>query len=81
MVLFLPEANNWIYNKTLNIFQTAHGKSYSCAAEEALRMSIFFEKVAQIDQHNARFEGGAESFKMAINKFSDMVSCHRNSRL
>ena len=55
-------------------FQTVHGKSYSSEAEEALRMKVFFEKVAEIEQHNARFEAGEESFTMAINKFSDMVS-------
>jgi len=64
-----------------DLFKTAHGKSYSCAAEEALRMSIFFEKVAQIDQHNARFEDGAESFKMAINKFSDMLPSEVSAKM
>ena len=37
-------------------------------------MKVFFEKVAEIEQHNARFEAGEESFSMAINQFSDMVS-------
>ena len=51
-----------------------NGKSYSSEAEDSLRMKIFFEKVAKIEQHNARFEAGEESFTMEINKFSDMVS-------
>ena len=60
--------------QNLKTFQTAHGKSYSSEAEEALRMNIFFERVAEIEQHNARFEAGEETFTMVINRFSDMVS-------
>ena len=66
--------SNWLYHKTLYIFQIVHGKSYSSKAEESLRMKIFFEKVVKIEQHNAQFEAGEESFTMTINKFSDMVS-------
>ena len=58
------------------VFQSVHGKTYSSAAEEALRMRIFFEKIDGIQQHNKRYEAGEESFTMAVNKFSDMVSWH-----
>ena len=51
-----------------------HGKTYKSDVEEALRQQIFIEKVAEIEQHNKRYEAGEESFNMAINRFSDMVS-------
>jgi len=64
-----------------NLFKTVHGKSYSSEVEEALRMKVFFEKVAEIEQHNARFEAGEESFKMALNQFSDMLTSEVSSKM
>jgi len=64
-----------------DLFKTVHGKSYSSEAEESLRMKVFFEKVAEIEQHNARFEAGEESFTMAINKFSDMLTSEVSSKM
>ena len=58
-----------------------HGKTYQSDVEEALRQQIFIEKVAEIEQHNKRYEAGEESFNMAINRFSDMVSWHTSTML
>merc|ERR1719154_45354 len=44
-------------------------------------MKVFFEKVAEIEQHNARFEAGEESFSMAINQFSDMLKTEVSSKM
>jgi len=63
------------------LFKSVHGKTYSSAAEEALRMQIFLEKVDNIQQHNTRYEAGEESFTMAVNKFSDMLTSEVNARL
>jgi len=64
-----------------DLFKTVHGKSYSSEVEEALRMKVFFEKVAEIEQHNARFEAGEESFTMALNQFSDMLKTEVSSKM
>jgi len=64
-----------------DLFKTVHGKSYSSEAEEALRMNIFFERVAEIEQHNARFEAGEETFTMVINRFSDMLASELSSKM
>jgi len=64
-----------------DLFKTVHGKSYSSEAEEALRMNIFFERVAEIEQHNARFEAGEETFTMVINRFSDMLVSEVSSKM
>ena len=37
-------------------------------------MKIFSDNLEAMEQHNARYEAGEESFQMGINQFSDMVS-------
>jgi len=63
------------------LFKTVHGKTYASDVEEALRQQIFIEKVAEIEQHNKRYEAGEESFSMAINRFSDMLTSEVKSMM
>jgi len=53
-------------------FKAMHGKTYENEVEEAFRMKIFKENTIRIAKHNARFDKGEVTFKVGINKFSDM---------
>lgn len=50
-----------------------HRKSYSNEVEERFRLKIFNENKLRIAKHNQLFAMGKVSFKMAVNKYSDML--------
>merc|ERR1712215_381827 len=50
-------------------FMSKHGKQYETKAEYNLRLNIFRENLAKIEEHN---RSGA-SWKMEVNKFSDLT--------
>ncbi|KAJ8665171.1 hypothetical protein QAD02_006833 [Eretmocerus hayati] len=54
-------------------FKLEHSKIYNDADEEKLRMDIFLKNKQMIGQHNARYDEGLVSYKMGVNKFSDML--------
>ena len=56
----------------LFFFQKTHSKIYS--KKEQVRQSIFNSNLDRINEHNRQFSTGFHSFKMSVNKFSDMVS-------
>merc|ERR1712203_1144825 len=50
-------------------FKADHAKVYSSPAEEALRMSIFAQNVAKIEEQNR----SGQSWKSGINQFTDLT--------
>lgn len=50
-----------------------HGKSYN-HREENLRYSVFIENLRKIREHNKKYDNGQSTFKMGVNKFTDMTS-------
>ncbi|KAJ8665128.1 hypothetical protein QAD02_006790 [Eretmocerus hayati] len=54
-------------------FKSDHVKTYSSNVEEQLRMNIFVENHKKVAAHNAKYEKGLVTYKLAINKFSDML--------
>lgn len=51
-----------------------HKKSYTSDIEEQFRMKIFMENKHKIAQHNIKYGAGQVSYKLGLNKYSDMVS-------
>ncbi|GLH10226.1 Cathepsin L [Gryllus bimaculatus] len=56
-----------------NTFKVQHKKKYDSSTEEKFRMKIFMENRKKIAKHNARFEQGEVSFKLALNEYGDML--------
>lgn len=52
-------------------FKSRHGKKYNRTEEHRRRGNYAFNK-ARIDSHNKRHEHGGASFRMGVNKYSDM---------
>ncbi|CAH1392196.1 unnamed protein product [Nezara viridula] len=55
-------------------FKKQHGKSYKSQAEENLRLSVFMDNMKFIEEHNARFEAGMETYYLRMNSLGDMLS-------
>lgn len=53
--------------------QMEHKKRYSNEVEERFRLKIFNENRLKIAKHNQLYATGKASFKMAINKYTDML--------
>ena len=47
---------------------------YESDDEDYKRIKIYLENADKISKHNELFEKGEESFDMALNEFSDLVS-------
>merc|ERR1719204_806120 len=62
-----PSLNTW------DLYKAVHKKVYSSGSEESLRQEIFNKNVAMIEEHNKKYEAGEETFKMGINRFTDML--------
>ena len=52
-----------------------HGKAYSDDVEESVRRAVWFRTFHHIQEHNE----GSHPYKLGLNKFADIVSCHRPS--
>ncbi|CAG0914399.1 unnamed protein product [Notodromas monacha] len=50
-----------------------HGKNYETPMEDKFRMKIFIENRHRIAKHNMDYAMGNVTFKMAVNKYSDML--------
>jgi len=57
-----------------NQFKQKYGKSYATAEEETTRFNIFIENQRYIDQHNEQFNAGKSTYKLGMNKFSDLTN-------
>jgi cathepsin L len=53
-------------------YKAQHGKQYS-AEEESQKMTQYLEATKTIEEHNARFHAGLESFEMGHNAHSDLT--------
>lgn len=54
--------------------QIKFSKHYPNETEENRAMNIFLEHKKEIDKHNELYKNGLVSFKMDINKYSDLTS-------
>uniref|UniRef100_A0A0C9PTJ9 Cp1_0 protein n=1 Tax=Fopius arisanus TaxID=64838 RepID=A0A0C9PTJ9_9HYME len=54
-------------------YKMEHKKHYSNEVEERFRLKIFNENKLKIAKHNQLYAAGKVSFKMAVNKYSDML--------
>lgn len=63
-----------IYETLWSDFKVQHGKSYVDHVEELLRKEIFRDNLDKITLHNLEADLGKHSFRLAVNKFADMVS-------
>ncbi|KAL1509143.1 hypothetical protein ABEB36_003928 [Hypothenemus hampei] len=60
-----------LHTTQFQAFKAEHGKSYQNQVEETARYNIFLNNVREIEEHNARYEQGLETYTKAINQFSD----------
>ncbi|XP_072392903.1 cathepsin L-like proteinase [Diabrotica undecimpunctata] len=54
-------------------FKATHNKSYS-VVEDKLRFAVFHENLLKIEEHNAKYENGEETYYLAVNQFADWSS-------
>lgn len=57
----------------LFIFQLEHSKQYETETEEKFRMKIFMENKNKIALHNQEYERGNVTYKLALNKYADLL--------
>lgn len=62
-------------------FQSKYGKSYENATEDEMRMEIFLKNKHKVDVHNGRHSMGLTTYKMSLNKFSDLSSDEFNVQI
>uniref|UniRef100_A0A146KWT9 Cathepsin L n=2 Tax=Lygus hesperus TaxID=30085 RepID=A0A146KWT9_LYGHE len=55
-------------------FKATHGKTYQSDEEELFRQKIYLENKQLIESHNAQYEKGEVTWKLAMNQFGDMLS-------
>ncbi|XP_030371981.1 cathepsin L-like [Scaptodrosophila lebanonensis] len=53
-------------------FKLKHGKSYGYGKEETMRFKIFKDNKYMIATHNKRWAAGKKTYKMGVNKFTDL---------
>ncbi|XP_031628991.1 cathepsin L1-like [Contarinia nasturtii] len=53
-------------------YKAKHLKKYSNHVDESNRLQIFLENKLKIIKHNLRFEEGLTTYKMGLNKYSDL---------
>ncbi|XP_039755080.1 cathepsin L [Pararge aegeria] len=56
-----------------NTFKLEHEKTYESETEERFRMKIFAENRHKVARHNQLFAKGLVSFRLAPNKYADML--------
>ncbi|XP_023020442.2 cathepsin L-like proteinase [Leptinotarsa decemlineata] len=54
-------------------FKTTFSKSYRNTVEDKQRYNIFLSNMLKIKEHNKKFENGQTSYRMGINKFTDLT--------
>ncbi|KAK3578863.1 hypothetical protein CHS0354_010224 [Potamilus streckersoni] len=64
---YKPYRDTWVQ------YKKDYGKSYRSTEIEDLRYTIFESKLKLIEEHNARYVMGKESFYLGFNQFSDMT--------
>lgn len=61
--------------------QSEYSKTYQNETEENYRMAVFLENKNKIDEHNEQFEKGLVTYKMGLNKYSDLTADEFRSRM
>lgn len=54
-------------------FKATHNKEYENDTEEKFRMKIYMENVRKIEIHNQRYANNLTNYKLAVNKFADIL--------
>ena len=67
-----PSALESALRSKWSAYKAEHGKEYH-PSEEEHRLTTFMENGRMIDEHNARFHQGLESFEMGHNDMSDLT--------
>jgi C1A family cysteine protease len=55
-----------------NDFKAMFSKQYKSAAEESLRFNIFQQNLEFINQHNAEYAAGQQTYEVGVNQFADL---------
>lgn len=53
--------------------QMKYGKNYRIETEEKTRMEIFLNNKHEVEKHNKKHANGLVTFKMGLNKYSDLT--------
>ncbi|XP_028130756.1 cathepsin L-like proteinase isoform X1 [Diabrotica virgifera virgifera] len=61
-------------------FKATHNKSYN-VIEDKLRFAVFQDNLKKIEEHNAKYESGEETYYLAVNKFADWSSAEFQAML
>ncbi|KAL1490720.1 hypothetical protein ABEB36_013369 [Hypothenemus hampei] len=56
-----------------NAFKAEHKKNYKTDTEERFRMKIFMDNAHKVAKHNKLYEAGHITYKLALNKYSDLL--------
>ncbi|CAH1971993.1 unnamed protein product [Acanthoscelides obtectus] len=56
-----------------NQFKVDHGKAYRSFRDEQARFTIFQSNLRTIEQHNAKYENGEETYYLKVTQFADMT--------
>jgi len=67
-----PSALESALRSKWSAYKAEHGKDYH-PSEEDVRLATFMDNGRMIDEHNARFHQGLESFEMGHNDMSDLT--------
>nr|CAI5869162.1 unnamed protein product [Callosobruchus analis] len=57
-----------------NQFKAEHNKVYLTLNEEQARINVFQSNLRSIEQHNAKYENGEETYYLKVTQFADMTS-------
>ncbi|KAL1246008.1 Cathepsin [Trichinella spiralis] len=55
------------------IYKEIYGKTYANESEENYRREVFYANRLKVIRHNEQFDGGAKSYSMKLNKYSDLT--------
>ncbi|KRX43985.1 Cathepsin L [Trichinella murrelli] len=55
------------------IYKDIYGKTYANESEEDYRREVFYANRLKVIRHNEQFDGGAKSYSMKLNKYSDLT--------
>lgn len=70
---FIKQSNKYLPIIEYIVFQVKHAKSYETVGEEQRRFEIFQTALRRVEEHNARYKKGQETYFKAINHFSDLT--------
>ncbi|XP_055856033.1 digestive cysteine proteinase 1-like [Episyrphus balteatus] len=55
-------------------YKATYNKNYPDPAEDLRHHDIYCEKLAAIEEHNAKYQKGEVTWEMGVNQFTDMSS-------